>query len=263
VNTDRGDYTISDALAHVFTFPIPAGAQALRLLAVFAAGSSCTTFTVEGNFSNAAYSAFGAGSPKFYINHAFGIQASETVTDDTRRLIAGDTQLTVRLQLGVGSCTFVAMVFMGLADLVAELGGNIGVFDSFPIIVRNASTPAVWQRRAEDGKNAVANVTPGTASIAIPAAGVGTSIILNRAKFTLDNRTAGGVLQGIRVWDGASGTTLIWFSALQAAAATVDRDVIEPGSFITGSPNTQMTLDFSGGGVNINESIACGWYLST
>jgi hypothetical protein len=151
--------------------------------------------------------------------------------------------------------TFVALWFSPTLNIRNSAGA--------PILVQSTN-PQAWQRRAVDGQSVVANVAPGAASITIPAQGTGVSIIVNSALFTMDNRTGVAQVQGIRIWDGASGVgTLVWFSALQCATGTVTTGNIYPGAFLTGSPNTQMVLDFSGGVANLNESIFVDWYKST
>lgn len=145
--------------------------------------------------------------------------------------------------------------------VVAQLFGP-GTTGGSALIVQNNNNPAAWQRRGVDGSTTVTNVQPGNASVTIPAGGAGVTIILNYALFTLDNRSGAAQIQGIRVWDGISGSALSWYSVVQAANNAADRAGPPPGSFIKGSPNTVMTLDFSGGAANLNESIAAAWYLS-
>jgi len=139
VPSDSGLYSINDALLHTYTFTIPAGSKAVRYVASYAAGTGATLVQLTGNFS--------APVLGDYILHGFAVQATVTRNDDTRRLLPGDTTLTLNIQLSAGSMSFMLSAFSDTADAVFELGGNIGVFDGFPIVVRQSSTatPSPWQ----------------------------------------------------------------------------------------------------------------------
>lgn len=137
--SDSGLYTVNDAAAHTFQFTIPAGAKAVRFVASYAAGTAATNIQLVGDFSSPVL-----GN---YILHSFGALAGGAQNDDTRRLLPGDTTLTLNVQLSAGSMSFMLSSFSDTADSVVELGGTIGVFDGFPIVVRQSATatPSPWQ----------------------------------------------------------------------------------------------------------------------
>jgi hypothetical protein len=159
---DSGKYVVNDALAHTYTFTIPAGAKAVRAIFQYGAGTGATNVQLTGDFSATVLGD--------YIRHAFGVQPNASINDDTRRLVAGDTVLTLQVQLSAGSLEFTLATYTDTADLVVELGGNIGVFDGFPIVTRTSATasPASWQAGTNAASILATNVASGAALVVIP-----------------------------------------------------------------------------------------------
>lgn len=134
-----GFYTVSDTTARAFTFTLPAGTQSVRLDAfTSAAGSAWTNFKITGNVSGKTYFDVSNGS--------FPTTGFES--DDTFRPLACDTAITFSLKLSNTTPVSFILSAQGFAEeVVAELGGNIGVLDGHAIVVRTdtGAASAPWQ----------------------------------------------------------------------------------------------------------------------
>ena len=101
------------------------------------------------------------------------------------------------------------MAFQAVGDLVAEIGGLIGVFNSFPLIVRNASNPQPWQAATANAPATVAAVAAGGTQVLIPAA-AGVTVYLHDYSFSQDAANAAAHWQ---LQDTTGAVIASWFDA--------------------------------------------------
>lgn len=136
---NKGLYTISDLTDRTFTFVIPPGTQSIRLDAFTGnVGAQWTNFHLTGDVSGKTYVSID--------NQSF--PASGFEQNSTFRPLACDTVLSLRLTLTAAvAIVFVLSAALVTEDLIAELGGTVGVADNQPIVVRTSSSaaPAYWQ----------------------------------------------------------------------------------------------------------------------
>lgn len=127
-----GFYSIAQVATLTFTFTLPQGTQTVRFEAFTGnLGASWTNFQIKGNVSGKTYA--------FHSNLSF--PASGFDINDTFRPLAVDTQLVFSLTTtSATQWVFTLESATSVRDVVAELGGTIGIFQATPLIVSQSSS---------------------------------------------------------------------------------------------------------------------------
>lgn len=91
------------------------------------------------------------------------------------------------------------------------------------------------------------------------AGGAGVRHVVRSLHFSIAGSAASNIV-GIYIWDGSSGSTMLW-AGIIACPANDSRSVSMSGLNLIGSPNTGLTIEFSAaGGANTVETCSMSGY---
>lgn len=180
-----GFYTVADTTSRAFTFTIPAGCQSIRMDAFSGlVGTAWTNFHIIGNVSG-----------KTYVNiDNSSFPSTGFESDKTFRPLPCDTVLTLSLKLSnTTAVNFILSSAQFPEDLVAEIGGTIGVTDGSAFVVRTdtGATPPPWQAPTSSVVLNGSNVNAG-ATITYLAGTAGQQIWLHGTEFSTNAGAAAG-----------------------------------------------------------------------